>query len=315
MEQTPQVPVELRRLAIAAGVVAAVFFGVLFIWGSLAELDAGSLASGEVIPSGRVKTVQHLEGGIISSIEVREGDLVREGQPLMRIQDTEARALVAINETERLAQEALLARLTAERDGKPQGSVQRTGVASVDNQARLFEQRRRALAREETGIRSRIALAKGEMSAWQQRGETISKSLDFQVENTRMNQKLYEQNFIARPRLLDLQSREAEVTATLQETRAEQLRAQTRITDSELALDKLRADWLTTVLEDLRRAQDAFAAAKERGVKVGRKPKLTREQVTHARKLLKAGDRPDDVAGLLRVSRATVYRALQKPAA
>ena len=264
VEQTPQVPVELRGLAIAAGVVAAVFFGVLFIWGSLAELDAGSLASGEVIPSGRVKTVQHLEGGIISAIEVREGDLVREGQPLMRIQDTEARALVAINETERLAQEALLARLTAERDGKPQGSVQRTGVASVDNQARLFEQRRRALAREETGIRSRIALAKGEMSAWQQRGETISKSLDFQVENTRMNQKLYEQNFIARPRLLDLQSREAEVTATLQETRAEQLRAQTRITDSELALDKLRADWLTTVLEDLRRAQDAFAAAKER---------------------------------------------------
>ena len=263
-QQARQVPVELRRYAIAAGAVAAVFFGVLLIWGSLAQLDAGALASGEVIPSGRVKTVQHLEGGIIAAIEVREGDLVKEGQPLMRIQDTEARALVSINETERVAQQALLARLTAERDGLPQGAMTRTGVAGVDNQARLFEQRRRALAREEAGIRSRIALAKGEMSAWQQRGETINKSLEFQVENTRMNQKLYEQNFIARPRLLDLQSREAEVTASLQETRAEQLRAQTRITDSELALDKLRGDWLTIVLDDLRKAQDAFAAAKER---------------------------------------------------
>jgi HlyD family type I secretion membrane fusion protein len=256
--------VELKRHAVAAAVVAAVFFGVLFIWGSLAQLDAGALASGEVIPSGRVKTVQHLEGGIIAAIEVRDGDLVQEGQPLMRLQDTEARAQLAINETERVAQEALLARLIAERDGLPQGAMPRTGVAGVDNQARLFEQRRRALAREEAGIRARIALAKGEMSAWQQRGETITKSLALQVENTSMNQKLYEQNFIARPRLLDLQSREAEVAATLQETRAEQLRAQTRITDGDLALDKLRADWLTTVLDDLRKAQDAFAAAKER---------------------------------------------------
>lgn len=56
-------------------------------------------------------------------------------------------------------------------------------------------------------------------------------------------------------------------------------------------------------------------AAKKRGVKMGRKPKLTREQINHASKLLKAGERAEDVAGSLRVSRATVYRAVQKQAA
>jgi HlyD family secretion protein len=237
---------------------------VLLIWGSLAHLDAGALAQGEVIPSGRVKTVQHLEGGIIAAIDVREGDLVQKGQLLMRLQDTEARAQLAINETERVAQGALLARLIAERDNLPRGAMKRTGVAGVDNQVRLFEQRRASLAREEAGIRARIALAKSEMSAWRQKEETLAKSFQIQVQNTRMNQKLYEQNFISQARLHDLQSREADVAASQQEARAEQMRAETRITDGEMTLDKMRADWLTAVLDDLRKAQDAFAGAKQR---------------------------------------------------
>jgi DNA invertase Pin-like site-specific DNA recombinase len=53
-------------------------------------------------------------------------------------------------------------------------------------------------------------------------------------------------------------------------------------------------------------------AAKARGVKFGRKPKLTRQQIDHARKLRTEGERPDAIAGILRVSRATVYRALAR---
>jgi HlyD family type I secretion membrane fusion protein len=259
-----QVPVDLRRHGRAAAGVVAVFFGALFVWGSLAQIDAGAIAPGEVIPSGRVKTVQHLEGGIIAAIDVREGDLVSEGQLLVRLQDTEARAQLAIIETERVTQEALLARLIAEREGLPAGALRPTGVAGVDNQVRLFEQRRRALAREEAGIRARIDQAKKEMAAWQARGATLTKSLEHHAENLQMNRKLHEQNFIAKARLLDLEMREAETAAVLQETRAEQQRALTRITDGELALAKLRSDWLTTVLDDLRKAQDALAGAKER---------------------------------------------------
>ena len=51
-------------------------------------------------------------------------------------------------------------------------------------------------------------------------------------------------------------------------------------------------------------------AAKTRGVKVGRKPKLTPRQINHARKLIDAGERREDVAALLNVDRTTLYRAL-----
>lgn len=52
-------------------------------------------------------------------------------------------------------------------------------------------------------------------------------------------------------------------------------------------------------------------AAKDRGVKFGRKPKLTSQQKAHARKLIDDGERREDVAGLLNVDRTTLYRAVQ----
>src|SRR6202140_2795099 len=52
--------------------------------------------------------------------------------------------------------------------------------------------------------------------------------------------------------------------------------------------------------------------AKRRGVKFGRKPKLTPQQITHARKLIDAGERREDVAALLNVDRTTLYRAVRR---
>jgi DNA invertase Pin-like site-specific DNA recombinase len=79
-----------------------------------------------------------------------------------------------------------------------------------------------------------------------------------------------------------------------------------------------RAMWqMIGVLAELERSlitertHAGIQAAKRRGVKFGRKPKLTPQQTAHARKLIKQGEAPQSVASLLRVSRATVYRALR----
>ena len=54
-------------------------------WANLAKLDEVSIATGEVVPAGRIKVVQHLEGGIIQEIYVLEGDTVKEGQTLLQL--------------------------------------------------------------------------------------------------------------------------------------------------------------------------------------------------------------------------------------
>lgn len=59
----------------------------LIVWSSFAEIDERTRGSGKVIPSQRIQTIQNLEGGIVSEMFVKEGDRVKKGQPLMKIQD------------------------------------------------------------------------------------------------------------------------------------------------------------------------------------------------------------------------------------
>ena len=66
--------------------IGAVF--LFFIWSLIGRLDVVSFAQGEVVPSSQVKTVQHLEGGIVADILVREGDRVKAGQPLVALEAT-----------------------------------------------------------------------------------------------------------------------------------------------------------------------------------------------------------------------------------
>ncbi|MFL2771505.1 MAG: HlyD family type I secretion periplasmic adaptor subunit [Rhodospirillaceae bacterium] len=93
------------------------FLGLFLIWATFADLDEVAIATGEVVPQGRVKTVQHLEGGIIDAILVVEGDNVREGSPIIQL---DLAGTVANIEELQVRLDGLLirkARLQAEADG------------------------------------------------------------------------------------------------------------------------------------------------------------------------------------------------------
>lgn len=68
------------------------FFICAFIWASFAELDEVTRGEGRVVPSGQVKTIDHLEGGIVKNILIRDGDIVEKGQVLLEIDSTVAKA-------------------------------------------------------------------------------------------------------------------------------------------------------------------------------------------------------------------------------
>ena len=256
-------PVSFRGPGLAALVVTLASLGLFLVWGAFAPINSGAVAQGEVIPAGRTKTVQHLDGGIIRSIAVKEGDRVTAGQELLRLDEAEARAALAIAGTEEAAQSALLARLQAERDGTRQSPL-RTGNSSVQNQARLFEARRAALDKELKGLEERLRAAQTELAGWESKATHLDKLSDYAIEESRINQDLYDKNFIAKPRLLQLESRKSETGAAIAENRAEAARARQKIVDAEAVSAKLKSDWMAAVLEELRRTQEAQAAAAER---------------------------------------------------
>ena len=292
------IPVDLAWSTRAGLALFAVVTTLIVLWSIFAELHAGAIAAGEVAPFGKSKTVQHLEGGIIRELRVRDGEAVKAGQVLVVLDDGEARGAVAIAAVDQVARTALVERLSAERDGrtyKPAASA--SLPVAVASQLRLFEIRRSALKKDLDSLNRRAADLRIEQAAWKRKDESLTALIKYADEERELNKGLYEQNFIAKTRLLALESRSSETRASQSESQAEIARASQRITDTEQQIAKLSHDWMNTVLDDLRRAQDELEIASER-VRVARE-RLARTTIAAPQDGIVKGLRTVTVGGVI----------------
>ncbi len=121
------------------------FVVIAIIWANFAELDEVTRGSGKTTPSGHIQTVQNLEGGILSEILVTEGQIVKKGQALLKLDAV--RFSSSLNETKLKYYELLAAtaRLSAEVENKPlniPAEVLKTAPDIADNAKQLFDSRR-----------------------------------------------------------------------------------------------------------------------------------------------------------------------------
>lgn len=108
----------LRRYIIAGFAVVMIGFGGFLLWGVLASLDRAAVADGTVVVDSNKKSVQHLEGGIIRELLVRDGDRVNAGDVLLRLDPTQVLSQIDQLHMEHYSRLARIARLTAEQEGK-----------------------------------------------------------------------------------------------------------------------------------------------------------------------------------------------------
>ena len=108
----------LRRPVVLGVATILIAFGGFFGWATLASLDAAAIAPGVVIADSNRKVVQHLEGGIVAELLVRDGDRVRQGDVLLRMDPTFARSRLGQLETQIAVARARLVRLEAEAAGR-----------------------------------------------------------------------------------------------------------------------------------------------------------------------------------------------------
>ncbi|MFN3145414.1 MAG: biotin/lipoyl-binding protein [Paracoccaceae bacterium] len=128
-----------RRAAmplILAGVVLMGFFGGFGYWAATAPLAGAAVATGTVSTENSRRTVEHLEGGVIERILVRDGQVVAAGEPLVILDDTRARAQVDTQDIAILTLEAQLFRLRAERAACRAGRGRQPGVSGRFRRAR-----------------------------------------------------------------------------------------------------------------------------------------------------------------------------------
>jgi HlyD family type I secretion membrane fusion protein len=259
-------------LAVGVGVIV-LFFGIFGGWAALAPLGSAAIAPGEVIVEARRKTVQHLEGGIVGEIRVREGDRVAAGQMLIRLDETQPRATLDLLKGRSRAAAALEARLNAERDEQkaiefPPFLLDEGGDPKVrkilDGQTRIFDARRNSILGQIAILKQRIAQyaeeikgLKGEVAAETTQVELIAQELEG-VET------LYSKKLVRKPRLLELRRRQAEIEGRLAQNRARIARVRQNIAETHLRISELRTERINEVVEELRKVQSERFDLQER---------------------------------------------------
>lgn len=118
------VPLKVERqerwMRIGGILTLLILFGGLGLWAVLAPLDSAAMGPGVVVLENYRKAVQHLEGGIVHKVHVREGQMVRAGEVLISLEDVQPRAQMELINSQFLMALAREARLIAQRDGKSQ---------------------------------------------------------------------------------------------------------------------------------------------------------------------------------------------------
>ena len=136
--QLQQEPLRARRLLYGALITLV----LLVIWAGLAKVDEVTRGEGKVVPSSQVQIIQSMDGGVVEEIFVQEGQTVKAGQLLMRIEPTRFVSSLRENQSQALALRARAARLQGLTDGKPfnpPAEIVRDAPDIVDRERQLYE--------------------------------------------------------------------------------------------------------------------------------------------------------------------------------
>lgn len=240
--------------------IVALFLGLIAGWSYLAPLESAVVAPGVVVADSHTKTVQHLEGGIIETIAVREGDSVKAGDLLLTLRDTMSASAVNEIRAQYVEATATVARLVAERDGAeaislPQDLLIRSSEQNVRDaiagQESIFRSRRALLQQQLTLLDRTVAGLEIEIQGLEGQIEASNTRLSLIGEELVDALKLLSQGLTNRPRVLALQRQKAEIQGSIASYLASIGVAKQRIEETRLRSAELRAATVTEVVKSL----------------------------------------------------------------
>ncbi len=219
-----------------------VFFGGFLAWATLAPLAEAAIAPGVIKAEGSRRSIQHLEGGIVREILVRDGDRVTAGQVLMRLDDTQSGSTT---ESARAARWSLLAqdaRLSAEIRGQdsitfPQelltaANTDPRAADAVQGQKVLFESRLTNLRSQSAILQTRIDQAQHQIHSGQAQIESLTRQVALIRDEMQSVNELLRLGLERRPRLLALQRTEASLVGNRSDAEAQNARAEAQAAEA-----------------------------------------------------------------------------------
>jgi HlyD family secretion protein len=266
----------IRRLVMAGFALLFISVGSFLSWGLFASLDRAAIAVGSIVVDGNKKTVQHLEGGILKDLLVKEGDMVQTGQVLMRLDATQLESGMAQLTNEHLGRLARIARLQAEQSGSrkivfppevinaqhdasvaatmaSQISLLNAHWASYDGEINVRMKKIDEVASETSAARSQIAANQKVLAITQREADTL--------------EGLYKKGLALLPKLQELQRNVAETEGRIGELTANIARNEQTIAGLKVEIVNLESTRQNQYADELQQvlSEDADYAGKMRG--------------------------------------------------
>jgi HlyD family type I secretion membrane fusion protein len=236
---------DLRKTAIQGLVIITLFFFVGGGWAAMAPLSGAAIAKGVVSPEGSVQTVQHLEGGIIHEILVREGDEVAKGDTLMVLDDIKAQAEVGALSNRLFTLVAKESRLKAEREGAATVKFEHPELADLSSvnvdevmnqQLNQFMTRRENDESRQAILQQRIAQNEQQIIGFERQLQGVRRQMQLIREEIKAVKTLFEKGYERKPRLLELQRLEADLLGTEGELMARIARTEETIGETKMQM-------------------------------------------------------------------------------
>ncbi|HJY37606.1 MAG TPA: HlyD family type I secretion periplasmic adaptor subunit [Steroidobacteraceae bacterium] len=269
-EDDPQAGVELRRQKRLVVIPLAVTAALLALWMIAAPLSGAIIAAGKLKVELNRKTVQHQEGGIVRSILVRDGELVRAGQPLIVVGDVRSDAQLNMLRDQLRAERIRNARSSAEavlatKFQLPAGLDD--GAGPSDDLARetaLFQARRRTLDEQIASLEAQARDARLQAAALTKQIETTAASAKLAAEELEINEKLVRQGYVQRTRLLELQRGESDYRSRLAEAQSDLALAQQRSGELQARIAQARNQYQQVATDETRESAARIRELEER---------------------------------------------------
>jgi S-layer protein transport system membrane fusion protein len=248
----PAVSINCRPvLQLGAGLIVFTFV-VLGGWSAVARIDSAVVANGAIAVESNRKTLQHLEGGIVREIAVHDGDVVHQGDTLIRLDPTRTEANDKGFRQQLAIASATQARLAAQRDMQEAIALPPDVLALRDdpmianairdNQGQ-FDNRRETLQRNAEVIEKQIAQAQDEVrqaTVDERTAQGQLDSIDIELPNLR---GLLERGLVALPRVTTLERQQIQTKGQLESARINGAKAREKVKELQANIERLKQDY------------------------------------------------------------------------
>ena len=247
-------------------------FGGFMIWGGLAPLEEGIAASGQVVVEDNRQVVQHLEGGLVRDIRVREGQIVQQGDVLVVLEKTAALSTRDQVIQEYAARAATVARLRALQSGarRPDfsvlenielGDIERANI--IRRESELFDQQKNALKADIAVLQARIKAAEQTSASRSNQMDIAQKSLDSAVSEREVIREVFAKKLARKDRVTQVDRLVANLEGDIARLKSDRENAQATMLDHEAQIAQARARASREIAQDLLETNASLLAAEE----------------------------------------------------